>query len=187
MRALSRDRDARYQSAREMGDALKHYVANSHPVFGMEQLSKVMRLVFEDEYERELAHLARLSTITADGESVVQHAPELDLPVSPGGPTLVTPPNAVSRGALFERANLVDVEEVVSIRDMAPTPLVISQPPPQAVGELEEEFKPESTGSSAFGSAIVDMHVHTAGIGAGDSGCFVSKELREGYKFGWYL
>ena len=34
---------------------------------------------------------------------------------------------------------------------------------------------------------LIDMHVHTAGIGAGDSGCFVSKELREGYKFKWYL
>ena len=34
---------------------------------------------------------------------------------------------------------------------------------------------------------ILDAHVHTAGIGAGESGCFVSKELREGYKFKWYL
>lgn len=34
---------------------------------------------------------------------------------------------------------------------------------------------------------IVDAHVHTAGIGAGKSGCFISKELREGYKFKWYL
>ncbi|MEM7469062.1 MAG: amidohydrolase family protein [Pseudomonadota bacterium] len=34
---------------------------------------------------------------------------------------------------------------------------------------------------------IIDMNVHTAGIGAGDSGCFVSKDLREGYKFTWYL
>jgi len=147
MRALSLRREDRYQSAREMGDALKQYVANSHPVFGLEQLSKVMRLVFEDDYARELAHLARLSTVTEDGESVVQHAPELDVPVTPGGPTLVTPPNAVSRGALFERASLVDVQDVMSIRDMAPTPAVISQPPPQAVGDLEDEFKPESTDS----------------------------------------
>lgn len=36
-------------------------------------------------------------------------------------------------------------------------------------------------------SFIVDAHVHTAGIGIGNSGCFVSKELREGYKFKWYL
>ena len=34
---------------------------------------------------------------------------------------------------------------------------------------------------------IVDGHVHTAGIGAGGSGCFVSKDLRDGYKFKWYL
>ena len=31
------------------------------------------------------------------------------------------------------------------------------------------------------------MHCHTAGIGAGDSGCFVSQELMESYKLGIYL
>jgi predicted TIM-barrel fold metal-dependent hydrolase len=34
---------------------------------------------------------------------------------------------------------------------------------------------------------VLDLHVHTAGIGAGGSGCFVSAELRNGYKFFWYL
>ncbi len=31
------------------------------------------------------------------------------------------------------------------------------------------------------------MHVHTAGIGAGNSGCFVSASLQNSYKFGFYL
>jgi hypothetical protein len=31
------------------------------------------------------------------------------------------------------------------------------------------------------------MHCHTAGIGAGGSGCFVSEQLRRSYKFGLYL
>ena len=34
---------------------------------------------------------------------------------------------------------------------------------------------------------IVDLHVHTAGIGAGDSGCFVSPQLQQSYKFRIYL
>lgn len=34
---------------------------------------------------------------------------------------------------------------------------------------------------------ILDMHVHTAGIGAGDSGCFISKEMQRSYKFSIYL
>jgi predicted TIM-barrel fold metal-dependent hydrolase len=34
---------------------------------------------------------------------------------------------------------------------------------------------------------LLDIHVHTAGIGAGDSGCFVSKEMQRSYKFGIYL
>lgn len=42
-------------------------------------------------------------------------------------------------------------------------------------------------GELGFSKSIIDMHVHTAGIGAGDSGCFVSSELRDGYKFKWYL
>lgn len=38
-----------------------------------------------------------------------------------------------------------------------------------------------------FGKEIIDMHTHVAGIGAGDSGIYVSSGLREGYKFGIYL
>jgi len=34
---------------------------------------------------------------------------------------------------------------------------------------------------------MVDLHVHTAGIGSGGSGCFVAKELQQSYKFGIYL
>jgi predicted TIM-barrel fold metal-dependent hydrolase len=33
----------------------------------------------------------------------------------------------------------------------------------------------------------VDIHVHTAGIGKQGSGAFVSKQMREGFKFGLYL
>jgi len=34
---------------------------------------------------------------------------------------------------------------------------------------------------------ILDMHCHTAGIGAGDSGAWISDELRNSWKFGLYL
>jgi len=34
---------------------------------------------------------------------------------------------------------------------------------------------------------VVDIHVHTAGIGAGGSGILLSHELRHGYKFDFYL
>lgn len=34
---------------------------------------------------------------------------------------------------------------------------------------------------------LVDLHVHTAGIGGGGSGCFISPELQRSYKFGLYL
>lgn len=40
--------------------------------------------------------------------------------------------------------------------------------------------------SSTHGG-YVDMHVHVGCIGAGGSGCFVSPELRDGYKFPFYL
>src|SRR2546425_7871829 len=36
-------------------------------------------------------------------------------------------------------------------------------------------------------SALLDMHCHVAGIGAGDSGCFVSPRLRKSWKFSFYL
>ncbi|MCP4626607.1 MAG: metal-dependent hydrolase, partial [bacterium] len=31
------------------------------------------------------------------------------------------------------------------------------------------------------------MHCHTAGIGAGGSGCFISRDLQESWKFAVYL
>lgn len=34
---------------------------------------------------------------------------------------------------------------------------------------------------------FIDLHVHTAGIGAGESGCFVSAALQSSYKFNLYL
>ena len=40
---------------------------------------------------------------------------------------------------------------------------------------------------AASSDPIIDMHVHTAGIGAGGSGCFVAPKLRDSYKFAWYL
>lgn len=34
---------------------------------------------------------------------------------------------------------------------------------------------------------IIDMHIHAAGLGYGDSGCFVSEALKNSYKFDYYL
>jgi len=34
---------------------------------------------------------------------------------------------------------------------------------------------------------ITDLHCHTAGLGAGDSGCFVSEKMRGSYKLRFYL
>ena len=36
-------------------------------------------------------------------------------------------------------------------------------------------------------NAIIDIHCHTAGIGAGGSGCFVSSTLRDSWRYGIYL
>jgi len=36
-------------------------------------------------------------------------------------------------------------------------------------------------------AGIVDMHCHLAGVGAGDSGCFISPKLRDNWRFGIYL
>jgi len=35
--------------------------------------------------------------------------------------------------------------------------------------------------------SIIDMHVHTAGIGRHGSGCYISPVLADSYKFRWYL
>lgn len=41
--------------------------------------------------------------------------------------------------------------------------------------------------SPAATAQIVDLHVHTAGIGAGGSGAFVNREMRENFRFRFYL
>ncbi|MCB0324833.1 MAG: amidohydrolase family protein [Bdellovibrionales bacterium] len=41
--------------------------------------------------------------------------------------------------------------------------------------------------AQAADSDYLDMHVHVAGIGAGNSGCFISPQLRDSYKFRFYL
>ena len=35
--------------------------------------------------------------------------------------------------------------------------------------------------------AVVDLHVHVAGLGHGDSGCFINKEMRDNIRFPFYL
>ncbi|MEM7386599.1 MAG: amidohydrolase family protein [Verrucomicrobiota bacterium] len=47
-------------------------------------------------------------------------------------------------------------------------------------GPLRTPVSPPPTG-------IIDMHCHTAGIGAGGSGAAISKQLRNSWKFGLYL
>lgn len=34
---------------------------------------------------------------------------------------------------------------------------------------------------------IIDFHAHVAGLGYGDSGCFINKEMRENFRFPFYL
>lgn len=46
---------------------------------------------------------------------------------------------------------------------------------------------PYLTPSSTSPPTVVDLHCHTAGIGGGNSGCFVSKAMRDSYKFDIYL
>lgn len=54
-------------------------------------------------------------------------------------------------------------------------PLLVSKPRPY------QPVQPLPT------APFLDMHCHTAGLGAGNSGCFVSDELRHSFKLGFYL
>ena len=38
-----------------------------------------------------------------------------------------------------------------------------------------------------LGKTIIDIHVHVAGLGYGDSGCFIGKELRNNFRFPFYF
>jgi predicted TIM-barrel fold metal-dependent hydrolase len=37
------------------------------------------------------------------------------------------------------------------------------------------------------GKTIIDLHVHVAGLGYGDSGCFINEAMRENFRFPFYL
>lgn len=38
-----------------------------------------------------------------------------------------------------------------------------------------------------FNKSVVDFHVHVAGLGHGNSGCFINKEMRDNFRFRFYL
>ena len=48
-------------------------------------------------------------------------------------------------------------------------------------------FEGTHQGPLELSRGVVDIHCHTAGVGAGESGCFVSSAMRASYKFRIYL
>lgn len=36
-------------------------------------------------------------------------------------------------------------------------------------------------------NSVVDFHIHVAGLGYGDSGCYINKETRDNFRFPFYL
>jgi predicted TIM-barrel fold metal-dependent hydrolase len=52
--------------------------------------------------------------------------------------------------------------------------------------EAEADGSP-TTEAGRFHSPVIDMHAHIAGIGAGDSGCYVSPDLRNNWRYDIYL
>jgi len=70
----------------------------------------------------------------------------------------------------------------VSVRSASLTRLIVIC---AAVGLSVNAFAERS--DPAQPDSIVDIHVHTAGIGARGSGCYIAPALRDSYKFDWYL
>jgi predicted TIM-barrel fold metal-dependent hydrolase len=59
-----------------------------------------------------------------------------------------------------------------------------------STGLIAREILFESTSQDSVESItppLIDMHVHTAGLGYGDSGCFISENMKDSYKFDYYL
>jgi len=52
---------------------------------------------------------------------------------------------------------------------------------------LHAEGSPKSTLLPFDGKGIIDFHVHVAGLGYGNSGCFVNEEMRNNFRFKFYL
>lgn len=46
---------------------------------------------------------------------------------------------------------------------------------------------PANPSGGVWPADLIDLHCHTAGLGAGDSGCFISPEMQRSYKFRRYL
>lgn len=89
-----------------------------------------------------------------------------------GGVTDSTPPRPPGRLRRWIRGLFLVMTSLALVLVMIR--LVFFEGPPRPPEPLE-------------GGPILDMHAHVAGIGAGGSGCFVSKPLREGYKYPIYV
>ena len=64
---------------------------------------------------------------------------------------------------------------VLLVTTLLLTPILIGRPQPY----LPEQPLPVAP--------FIDMHCHTAGLGAGGSGCFVSDQMRHSFKLRFYL
>ena len=52
---------------------------------------------------------------------------------------------------------------------------------------LRNPDSPRLIGTNTGNSPVVDLHVHVAGLGYGDSGCFINQQMRDNYRFPFYL
>ena len=102
LKALSRDPEARFQYASELGDELQRFLITSDSIFSRKDLMQYMKSTFAEEVERERARIAEYADIKAPegmatGESgslipVVGRTagPILTaVPTPPGGPAVV--------------------------------------------------------------------------------------------------
>jgi hypothetical protein len=75
------------------------------------------------------------------------------------------------RSSKSQHHRIIACALIVAILVLAPFLLGARRPPPAPLPT----------------SPIIDMHCHTAGLGAGGSGCFVSEKLRQSFKLRFYL
>jgi serine/threonine protein kinase len=102
LKALSRDPEARFQYASELGDELQRFLITSDSIFSRKDLMQYMKSTFAEEVERERARVAEYADIKAPEAMVTGESGSMvpvvgrttgpiltAVPTPPGGPSVV--------------------------------------------------------------------------------------------------
>ncbi|MBX3271687.1 MAG: protein kinase [Sandaracinaceae bacterium] len=152
-KALARDPSQRFESAREMGRALRGFIAGSGVTFESAEVAEVMQRLFGERQSETLDRLARLDQVTVSQVGPVTAEPvAVEVVTGPSAPVDTVPPPG--RGKTKKSKRERALENAATKLDKSPSK---SEPNAWELSEAEEDpvVLPTRTGRYAAAVAVL--------------------------------